>query len=130
MLFHNRRTRAPEHLHIQLQHEQLENVTNTKFLGIILQDTLDWDLQIKNIATKISKVIAILSRLKYHLPCYVLKTIYHSLINPHLIYGTMAWCTSSSKSINRLEKLQKKVSDILMCTADVPSMHVSGTSCC
>ena len=46
------------------------------------------DLKINNITIKI---IGVMFRLKYIVPCYVLQTLYNSLIMPHFHYCLLAW---------------------------------------
>ena len=88
---------------------KLERVSNFIFLGITLNENLSWKHHIDKVATKISKYIGILNRLKHYLPEYVLRIIYCSLIQSQLIYAILTWGFASS----RLEKLQKKAIRII-----------------
>jgi len=59
-------------------------------------------------ANQILKVNGILARLKNTVPKQILKTIYHSLIHPHLSYAITSWGNSNNKELKRLEILQKR----------------------
>ena len=83
-------------------------VTSTKFLGILIHENLTWDTHLNYICNKLSRVTAILSRLKHQLPTFVLRLIYNSLFAPHLLYGISVWGNSSANSLDRIIKLQKK----------------------
>ena len=45
-----------------------------------------------------------MNKLKHQLPTHILRTIYNSLILPHLHYGVLSWRCK----INKLTKIQKK----------------------
>ena len=61
------------------------------------------------LSLKISRVIGILRKLKRTFPQYILRTIYNSLIHPHLIYGLNLWGFKHK----RITVLQKKAVRIL-----------------
>ena len=58
--------------------------TEFDFLGILISEDLTWLKHITKISDKISKVNGVLTKLRYFLPRHTLKTIYNSLILPHL----------------------------------------------
>ena len=82
----------------------IEQVTNFNFLGITIDQNITWSDHITKISIKVARVIGILSKLKHIFPHNILRTIYNSLIHPHLIYGLYLWGFSPK----RLIILQKK----------------------
>ena len=74
------------------------------FLGLLIHENLNWKPHISKISVKIAWVIGTLRRLQNTLPPHVLKTIYNSLILPHIYYCILAWGNSYSRILN----LQKK----------------------
>ena len=82
----------------------IEYVNSFSFLGIILDNKLNWKNHINNVAKKITKAICILTKLKHYLPRRCLKTIYDSLICSHLNYGLLCWGLEPKQLI----KLQKR----------------------
>ena len=56
------------------------------------------------VSNKISKYCGILTKLTNYLPLDILRTLYFSMIHPHLNYGLIAW----GYDCNRLIKLQKR----------------------
>jgi hypothetical protein len=90
----------------------ITRVTETKFLGVTLQDNLTWISHINEKCKKISQTLALLKRLKHEVPLRTLKTIYSSLIEPHMIYAITAWGSLSS-SYKRLILLQKRALRII-----------------
>jgi hypothetical protein len=98
---------------ILINNQALERVTSIKFLGVILEESLNWQAHINFKANKISKAIGVMSRLKHQLPEHTLYILYNSLILPHLHYAITAWGGSPLNHQKRLITLQKKALRIL-----------------
>ena len=107
MLFHKRRKVNP--LQLSINDQQISQVDQFTFLGVLLDDTLSWKNHINMVTNKLSKIIGILHRLKHYYPDNILLTIYNSLFVPHLNYGSLAWGSVS----DRLETIQKKAVRII-----------------
>ena len=95
---------------------QIENAHNFKFLGLTINCHLDWKPHLNSIGIKIAGVIGLLHKLKYMLPTQVLRSIYNSLILPHLHYALLAWGFSKSPIAHTKPLLkimsQPKLSDL------------------
>ena len=86
----------------------IESVTKFNFLGIILDENLNWKSHVENIALKISKCNGLLNKLKYILPRYIMKTLYTSLILPHLTYSVILW-GNNCRYISQLHVQKKSI---------------------
>ena len=87
----------------------LEQKEYVKYLGILIDNNLTWKHHISHIASKISKTIGVIARLRHFLPTQTLIQIYNSLILPYLSYGLMVWGQASKRHINKISILQKRV---------------------
>ena len=87
----------------------IDYVEYFNYLGVIIDQRLNWKNHIEVIAKKISKSICIMNKLKHYLPTHTLKNIYDSLISSYLNYGVLCWGLKP----NRLFKLQKKAIRII-----------------
>ena len=85
----------------------------TKFLGITIDEHLDWKVHIDNLSNKIARNVGVLNKLKHFLPAYIMKTLYSTLIESHLQYCTLLWANSHVTNIRKLQLLQKKVIRII-----------------
>ena len=94
---------------INIDNIAIECVDSFNFLGIYLDKSMNWKSHIDYIASKISKSIGILNRLKYILPTDIKIMIYNSLILSHINYGILMWGYHS----DRLYKLQKRAMKII-----------------
>ena len=104
MIFATTKKKAKVNPHLHFNLEQVERVSSFSFLGITVNEHMTWSTHIDNIGVKLSRNIGIIQKLKYYLPIYTLKTLYHSLIHSHLNYGILAW----GHNTERLFKLQKR----------------------
>jgi hypothetical protein len=79
-----------------------------KFLGVIIDENLDWKLHIKNIQKKIGKGNYLLWRYKNKLTQNMKRIIYESFIRTHLTYCLLAWGAAKSSHMTDLKKSIKK----------------------
>ena len=87
-----------------------ENVT---FLGIVIDNKLNWKAHISHICSKVSKSIAIIRLLRFIFPKQILKMLYMSLIHSYLNYCNLIWGSAEDGIIKPLFILQKKAIRII-----------------
>ena len=68
------------HVCIIMDNKILERVIDIKFLGIYIDENLNWKRQVSELCLKLSKFIGMLNRVKYFLSKSSLKMLYDSLI--------------------------------------------------
>ena len=100
-------------LAIQINNTHIEEKTVISFLGVQIDNKLNWKAHITQISNKISKSIAILRFLRYCYPQNVLKMIYMSLIYSHINYCNLIWGAAEDGIIEPLFLLQKKAIRII-----------------
>ena len=93
----------------------LEQKSCTKFLGVVINEYLNWSDHIKYISTPIARNIGILCKLRHYLPVKTLFMLYNTLILPYFSYCSIIWANSYS-STNSIFILQKKA--IRICAGD------------
>ena len=106
MIFTNRP--RPEFVSLKVNSHIINEKSETKFLGVIVDNKLCWDAHIEHISQKISKSVSILKMLKHTFPTSALKTLYHSLIYPYLNYCNLIWGGTANMHLESLILLQKK----------------------
>ena len=81
MIFYNKNKVINCNHNIKLLDTPIERVRNFNFLGVILNENLNWNSHIENICRrKIARHISVFHKLKHYLPVYILKTLYYSLV--------------------------------------------------
>ena len=111
MLFTNKKENRI--LTIKTQNNVLEQKSECKFLGIIVDEEISWKPHINHILSKISKTTALLRFLKYTFPKHILRTLYMTLIYPYFNYCNIIWGAADPAAIEPLILLQKKVVRII-----------------
>ena len=106
MLFTNKRVERK--INIRAKNTTLEQKTECKFLGVIVDENINWKSHVNHVTNKISKTIALLRLLKYTFPKHILKTLYMSLIQPYLNYCNAIWGAADKTILEPLFILQKK----------------------
>ena len=93
----------------------IKEVTNLKFLGIIIDDKLDWKSQINYVSTKLSRAIGILNKVKFKLNFKSLVLVYNSFCYSLLKYCCHIWCNTffSTLILNKICILQKRALKII-----------------
>jgi hypothetical protein len=105
----------PQHeICIKIDNTIIPQVSNVKFLGVMVDQHLTWSDHIKLIATKIGKNVGIISRLAYILPTKIRLSLYYTLVHPYLSYCNFIWASNYKSRIQRLIILQKRVIRIIM----------------
>ena len=110
MLFmpHKKCVSSLENKTLTINCTNISRVAYTKFLGVTIDDKLNWGDHINIIGNKICRNIGILKYGKRYLPNYCIKNLYCTLILPYLTYCNMIWITACKYRIDRLKKLQKR----------------------
>jgi len=79
-----------------------------KFLGVVIDENLDWKLQVNQVKKKIGKGNYILWRYRNKLSVNMKRTIYESFIRTHLTYCLSVWGAKKTGALNELKKQIKK----------------------
>jgi len=79
---------------VKYEHKNISNSTETKFLGLIISETLSWKQHIDQIATKLCSTCYALRNLKHIVPQSTLRTIYYAHVHSILSYSMIFWGTS------------------------------------
>ena len=98
---------------IKIDGNNIQQVNKTKFLGIIIEEHLNWAMHISHLCNIIARNVGILQKLRYFIPTYVLKILYHSLVLSHLQYCTLLWANSYHSHLHKIRLLQKKAIRII-----------------
>ena len=93
---------------LKLGNNNISITESIKFLGIIIDQNLNFRAHASAISTKISKVNGVLFRLNNTLPCESLQLLYSALLVPHIVYGIEIWHGALQTNRDRIFKLQKK----------------------
>ena len=74
-----------------INREKIKQVDKTKYLGVIVDDTLDWEDQYESVKKKVAWGLAAMKKLKGILPQSMLFQVYRALVESHLRYADVVW---------------------------------------
>ena len=115
MLF---RSRPPDlELHLKINNDEIPKVTATKFLGIIIDDRLNWKPHIQSVKSKLSCILFIMYKASTLITTVGMYTLYCSLFQPHMSYCNVLWGNTYASNVNCICIIQRKVVR-LICKAD------------
>ena len=86
----------------------IERVYESKFLGVIIDESLNWTRHIRTVEAKMARYIGIMYKIKKYLPIEARLQIYHSLVQSHVNYCSLVWGFASKSAIETLFVKQKK----------------------
>lgn len=109
MLFTNqKKTNNHNNFIVNIDNIPLRLTDQTTFLGVVLDCRLKWDIHVDKIASKVSKFIGIIKKVKSKLNFSSLLTLYNSFVNVHLSYCIAVWGSTAHVYLEKLFKLQKR----------------------
>ena len=115
VIFKSRNKTITKNLNFRISGQKIQPTSQVKYLGVTLQDDLHWATHLGNLKKKPSHSIGLLSKIRHYVPKHLLRTLYYSLFNSHLIYACEIW---GQNQINHLFKkllllLQEKATRII-----------------
>ena len=106
MLFSNSLNSLPDH--ITFNQIQLTRVESTKFMGLFIDEHLNWNSHLMYVNKLISRNAGVIYKLKNIFPEKILQMLYSTIILPYLNYGILAWGHSSRVFIDKIFLCQKR----------------------
>ena len=94
---------------IELSGETIHHSKHTKFLGLWIDEKLDWSQHCNYLITKLKRILALVRHTKNLFNQTTLKLIYHVHIQSHINYGLVVWGGMiNNEMLNRLQRIQTK----------------------
>ena len=87
---------------------QESSQNNCKYLGVNLDNKLDFKLKIQQTEIKVARAVGILSKVRYLSPIPTLLLLYYALIHPHLIFALPLWGSTFPTYLIKLQCLQNR----------------------
>ena len=100
-------------LSIKIRDHELEVVGTTKYLGLQIDNSLDWKYHVSTLSSKVSKAVGFLKHAKSILPLGTLNKLYAGIIEPHFRYCCSVWGCCGVTEKHHLQKLQNRAARIL-----------------
>ena len=109
LVFHPYNKPVKQRITIKIHKNAITEKGHIKYLGVMIDATITWKAQIEKICNTISRSIDVLYKIKPCVNLKILKTLYYSLIYPHLIYAIEVWGSADTTHMNHIIMLQKRI---------------------
>ena len=101
---------------LEINHTQITNTKDVKFLGMWINEYLNWQSHIAKLTLKLTRNLNLLKYSQNLMPTNTKKLIYHAHIGSHLQYGILLWGNgATNEQLNKLQKIQNKCLEGLKC---------------
>ena len=112
IVFGDSNTKAVNDMRILISDQEINRVEYTKFLGLYIDQNLNWNMHIQHTNKKVSSGLYAMNMIKHFVPKAVLKCVYNCLVKSHLTYGLLLW---GSAPITKLKPITVKQNKALKC---------------
>ncbi len=93
---------------IRIGNKKLKKLDKVKFLGVIIDDNLNWEPHIQHMITKLNSSIVMIKRIIKFIPKSEYRKIYDALFKSHLSYCISSWGAVPSAKLQSLFAIQKR----------------------
>ena len=100
-------------LDLYLTNCKIKKVTSTKYLGITIDENLNWKEHINNLCLELRKFIGIFYKLSFKLPPPVLRTLYFALVYSRIFYAVAVYANTYLTYLHDLIVLNNRILRIL-----------------
>ena len=101
-------------LTVHVNSVELEQVQSHKLLGVIIDTQLNFNEHIDNLCKKLTQRIAVLKKIRRHLPLDQRILYYNAMIKQTMMYGSSVWVSTSVDNLNKVFRLQKRAARVIL----------------
>ena len=109
--------RAKDFPDLEVEDQKLCRVQKTKYLGlgVITDESMNWEEQLKTVKRKIKNGLGAMFKLTNILSQKQLATVYRALIESHLRYCSVIWGSLSNSKLESPQRLQNRARRLIEC---------------
>ena len=100
-------------LDLSINDTSIDQVSEHKLLGIIIDDKLQWQPHIDHLCKILSKNLYLLSKLQSVITLDARKLFYNAHIKPHLDYASIIWDGISENLFKRLNSMHRRTAKLI-----------------
>ena len=123
LYFTNKNRKFIKDIEIKINGELLKEVDSAKYLGVYIDNKLNWNAHSNNIKLRLSKGISMLAKIRHYVPESVRRSLYFTFINSHTGYNLLNWGTAPSTYVDTISaKTRKAIRLISFVSKDEPAL--------
>ena len=113
VIFRSKTNKITKKLNFRISGKKIDPTTHLKYLGIYLDEYLDWKYQTNQIIVKLQRANCMLSKIRYYVPKKSLLSVYYSIFSSRMTYGCQVWGQGDNQLIKRIKNLQNKAMKLI-----------------
>ena len=115
ILFHTTNKPIPNDFsEITTEFMTIKRINSFKYLGITLDETLNWSEHVSILCESLLKYFGIFNHIKYRVTPKITCQIYYAFIYSRILYGIEVYSSCSETHINRLQVIQNKLLKLIL----------------
>ena len=101
------KSKITKHLNFRISGQKIIPVSKVKYLGILLDEHLNFNDQFKQLYQKLNRATGMLAKIRHYVPTNTLLNIYYSIFQSNLIYGCQVW-GQNANALKRVSTIQNR----------------------
>jgi hypothetical protein len=93
---------------LKVRNVEIQRVQHNKFLGILIDEKLNFNYHIDHVYKKLSRSYGIIRKIASNVPVHVIKKLYLTIVYFYLMYGVEAWGSLCRTSLVIFFSIQNK----------------------
>ncbi|XP_072051737.1 uncharacterized protein [Amphiura filiformis] len=98
----------------------LRKLEEEKDLGVLFDSSLTFRKHVGAVTNKANRIVGVMKRTFEYMDIPMFKTLYKTMIRPHLEYANCVWSPFLKGDINKLEKVQRRATKLIPEIRDQP----------
>ena len=112
VIFKHKKKKLECRIRIKLSRKRLYPSNSIRYLGVKIDENLNWKDHIHDIATKLNRANALLFKIRNYVNFNTLKSIYFAIFDSHINYANLIWGQNINSAFRNVT-LQKKAIRII-----------------
>ena len=113
IIFRDPRKKITYDMKIKIDGKKLTPCSSVKYLGIYIDQHLNWNVHLAELKPKLSRAVGMLSKLRYFVNKETLRMVYFGIFSSLLSYGAQIWGQHNAVS-KKLQILQNRAARIML----------------
>ena len=109
----NRKYVDDKKFNVKIKNENIVTEKSTKYLGVTLDSTLNWQQHVQNSAAELRSKLSLFRRVSQFLPKHILSKIFLVYLQPRIDYCLTVWGYSSVANIKEIQRIQNMAARII-----------------
>ena len=100
-------------LDLHINKNKINKVSSTKYLGVVIDENLDWKPHIYNLSVELRKFIGIFYKLSFKLPPFILRTLYFTFVYSRILYAIEVYANTFLTYLHDLIVINNRILRIM-----------------